>query len=77
MAYLQPKNMRVGSFLFSDNNRKKGVPVPRTPRMIDRANRHNSKYKANQEPDTPPTIIERQQGKRDEWAANYDFELAN
>ena len=40
-------------------------------------NRHNSKYKAYQEPDTPPTIIEKQQAKRDQWGANYDFELAN
>ena len=76
MAYLQPKNMRVGSFLFSSVlvlvhfNFWQRIHYQMT-------NRHNSKYKAYQEPDTPPTIIEKQQAKGDQWGPNYNFELAN
>ena len=64
--------MRVGSFLSSSV-----LVLVHVKLVADKTYRHNSKYKAYQEPDTPPTIIEKQQAKRDQWGANYDFELAN
>ena len=33
--------------------------------------------KCTQEPDTPHTIIEKLQAKRNQWGENYDFKLAN
>ena len=63
--------------VYPDNKRTMGVPVPRNPTKVERTNRYNQKYKAYEEPDTQPDIIERQQDQRDAWEEEYDFELAN